>query len=385
MSTRAPALHPVAWWLWALGLAAAASRTTNPLVLLLVMATAGYVVAARRGEAPWARSYAGFFRIALAVLGLRLVFTVLLGSPVAGTHTVLTLPQLPLPSWAQGVRVGGRTTLEGLLFTLYDSLRLAAVLVCVGAANALASPARLLRLLPGALYEVGVAVVVALSFAPNLLADVRRLRAARRLRGRPDRGVRSVLSVGLPVLESALERSIALAASMDSRGFGRTRPVSRTVARATAALTLLGLLGLCAAVFGLLGPDGGAWALPLLPIGLALTAGGLALGGRRTVRTRYRPDPWTWREWLVTASGLAAGIAVTVLAARTPGPYAPAVVPPTAPELPLAAAAAVLLALLPAVVAPAPRPFTARATRAARAAQPTPAAPVRRAREAEQS
>ena len=27
------ALHPGAWWLWALGLATAASRTTNPLLL----------------------------------------------------------------------------------------------------------------------------------------------------------------------------------------------------------------------------------------------------------------------------------------------------------------------------------------------------------------
>ena len=31
------ALHPGAWWLWAVGLAAAASRTTNPLLLALVV------------------------------------------------------------------------------------------------------------------------------------------------------------------------------------------------------------------------------------------------------------------------------------------------------------------------------------------------------------
>ena len=29
-------LHPVAWWVWALGLATAASFTTNPLVLLTI-------------------------------------------------------------------------------------------------------------------------------------------------------------------------------------------------------------------------------------------------------------------------------------------------------------------------------------------------------------
>ena len=41
-------LHPGAWWLWALGLAAAASRTTNPLLLALVLA----VVAHGRRRAP---------------------------------------------------------------------------------------------------------------------------------------------------------------------------------------------------------------------------------------------------------------------------------------------------------------------------------------------
>ena len=35
------ALHPGAWWLWALGMAAAASRTTNPILLLLIVGGGG--------------------------------------------------------------------------------------------------------------------------------------------------------------------------------------------------------------------------------------------------------------------------------------------------------------------------------------------------------
>ena len=38
-------LHPAAWWLWALGLMVAATRTTNPFVLLTIVAVAGLVVA----------------------------------------------------------------------------------------------------------------------------------------------------------------------------------------------------------------------------------------------------------------------------------------------------------------------------------------------------
>ncbi|MEV6973366.1 CbiQ family ECF transporter T component [Kitasatospora sp. NPDC093806] len=355
-------LHPGAWWLWALGLGAAATRTTNPLLLLLLAAVAGYVVAARRGDAPWSRSYGAFLRLGLFVLGIRLVFAVLLGSPIPGTHVLFTLPEIPLPAWAQGVRIGGRVTVEGLLAALYDGLRLATLLVCVGAANALASPARLLRTLPGALYEAGVAVVVAMTFAPNLVADVQRLRAARRLRGRTDRGIAAVLSVGLPVLEGALERSVALAAAMDTRGFGRTAEVPRRLARLTAALTLTGLLGICLAAYGLLTAGGAGWAVPVLLVGLAAACAGLTLGSRRSVRTRYRPDPWALPEWLTAGSGLAVAASTTWLAALDPLAFAPTVVPPTAPELPLAAVAAALLGLVPAFAAPPPPRTTATAT-----------------------
>ncbi|WP_328496645.1 energy-coupling factor transporter transmembrane protein EcfT [Streptomyces sp. NBC_00414] len=358
-ATRTNAVHPGAWWVWALGLGTAASRTTNPLLLALLVGVAGYVVAARRTEAPWARSYGAFVKLALAVLGIRLAFAVVLGSPVPGTHTLVTLPELPLPDWAQGIRVGGRVTAEGLVFALYDGLKLATLLICVGAANALANPARLLKSLPGALYEAGVAVVVALTFAPNLIADVQRLRAARRLRGRSDTGLRGLLQVGLPVLEGALERSVALAAAMDARGYGRSAEVPPGVRRTTAALTLGGLVGVCAGTYGLLTAEGGSYGLPVLLAGLAAALGGLWLGGRRSLRTRYRPDAWGVRAWLVAASGAAVAALLILYASYDSATYAalhPGVVPLTAPTLPLWPAAAVLLGLLPAFVAPAPAP-----------------------------
>ncbi len=255
-------MHPGAWWLWALSLGVAATRTTNPLLLALLIATSAYVVAVCRSNAPWARSYAAFVKLALAVLFIRLFFAVALGSPVPGTHTIVMLPEVPLPDWAQGIRLGGTVTAEALVFALYDGLKLATLLICVGAANALAHPARLLKSLPGALYEMGVAVVVALTFAPHLIADAHRLRAARRLRGRPDRGIRGLLHVGLPVLEGALERSVALAAAMDARGYGRTAQVPASVRRTTTALTLGGLLGVCAGTYGLLTAQGTAYGLP---------------------------------------------------------------------------------------------------------------------------
>ncbi|WP_406416533.1 energy-coupling factor transporter transmembrane component T [Streptomyces sp. NBC_01614] len=345
-------LHPGAWWLWALSLGTAATRTTNPLLLTLLIATSAYVVATCRPNTPWARSYSAFVKLALAVLLIRLFFAVALGSPIPGTHVVVTLPEVPLPGWAQGIRLGGRVTAEALVFALYDGLKLATLLICVGAANALANPTRLLKSLPGALYEMGVAVVVALTFAPNLIADVQRLRAARRLRGRPDRGLRGLLHVGLPVLEGALERSVALAAAMDARGYGRTAQVPAAVRRTTTVLTLGGLLGVCAGTYGLLTAQGATYGLPVLLAGLAAALAGLWLGGRRTPRTRYRPDRWDVRAWLVTGSGVAVAVLLTLAASRDPGALHPGVVPLVAPTLPLWPAAAVLLGLLPAFVIP---------------------------------
>ncbi|MCZ7414036.1 MULTISPECIES: energy-coupling factor transporter transmembrane component T [unclassified Streptomyces] len=369
---RGNALHAGAWWLWALGLAAAASRTTNPVVLALLVAVAGYVVAVRRTDAPWARSYGVFLLLGLAVLVTRLLFALVLGSPVGGTTVLFTLPEIPLPEWAQGVRIGGRVTAEGMYFAFRDGMRLAALLACVGAANALASPARLLKSLPGALYEAGVAVVVAMTFAPHLVADVRRLRSAQRLRGRPDTGVRSILRVALPVLEGALERSVALAAAMDARGYGRTARVSPAVRRATTGCTLGGLLGVCVGAYGLLTADGAAFALPVLGIGLAAALAGLRLGGRRTVRSRYRPDRWGARAWLVAGSGAAVAAGVIALAAADPTALNPPAVPLTAPEAPPATVTVCLLGLLPAVVAPLPDRAPGRAARTATTEKPRP-------------
>ncbi|WP_329420222.1 energy-coupling factor transporter transmembrane component T [Streptomyces sp. NBC_01268] len=354
-ANRSNALHPGAWWLWALGLAVAASRTTNPLVLGLIVGVAGYVVAARRTEAPWARSYGAFVKLGLFVVALRVVFSLVLGSPIPGERLLFTLPEVPLPDWAQGVRIGGRVTAEQLVFALYDGLKLATLLICVGAANALANPARLLKSLPGALYEVGVAVVVAMTFAPNMVADVVRLRTARRLRGRPTGGVRALLQIGLPVLEGALERSVAVAASMDARGYGRTAQVPPAVRRTTAVLTIGGLLGVCAGSYGLLAAQGAGYGLPLLAAGLLAAVAGLRLGGRRAARTRYRPDRWGVRAWLVAASGIAVAVAMIWAASVDPEALRPGVVPLRAPELPLWPAASVLLGLLPAFVAPVPK------------------------------
>lgn len=347
-------LHPGAWWLWAIGLATAASRTTNPLLLLVVLAVAGYVVTARRSEAPWSRSFGMFLKLGIVVIAIRVVAQSVFGAAVPGT-VIVALPEVPLPDWAAGVTLGGPVTREALGAAVVDGLRLATVLACVGAANALANPKRLLATLPAALYELGVAVVVALSLAPSLVTSVQRIRSARRLRGRRDRGLRSILTVAMPVLEDALERSLALAAAMDSRGYGRRSTIPPRVRRLTATLTFLGLGGVVLGMYGLLdgtGPQG--LGIPVLLAGLASATAGLVLGGRATTRSRYRPDPWRGPEWITAATGVAGATGVMLTGLLDPGALDPELLPLRSLSLPIAATAGTLIALLPAWLTPPP-------------------------------
>ena len=99
-------------------------------------------------------------------------------------------------------------------------------------------------------------------------------------------------------------------------------------------------------------PGGG---IPFVALGAVLVGFGLAAGGRRTRRTRYRPEPWGLPEWLVTAAG--AGVVGCMVAAGVLGVAGLefSVYPLTMPGLPLLAVGGILLGLLPAWVAPVER------------------------------
>lgn len=333
-------------------MAAAASRTTNPLLLLLLIGSAAFVVHARRPDEPWGRSFAFFLRLGVIVIVVRVGVQLLFGAAV-GTTTVLDLPGLELPSWLAGVRLGGDVTWESLLMALFDGLRLATILICIGAANSLASPTRLLKSVPAALYELGVSVVVALTFTPQLVSDVERLRTARRLRGRRTSGVRAIAGSAIPVLEGALERSVTLAAAMDSRGYGRRGSQPRRQQRLAAGLLLGGLVAACIGTYGLVSTGSPVvLGLPLLVLGTGATIGALVLAGRTRIRTRYRPDPWATPEWLVSAAGVVtAALFATGAALGDPG-MDTSFDPPAWPQLPWIALVAIAVSTLPAWVAP---------------------------------
>ncbi|HEX9066695.1 MAG TPA: energy-coupling factor transporter transmembrane component T [Streptosporangiaceae bacterium] len=347
-------LHPVAWWIWAIALAVAASRTSNALLLLLIFGVLALTVALRRTDAPWARGYRFYLVMALSVIVIRVVFRIIFDSGASqGSLILFRLPQLPVPSWYSGIQIGGPVSAQAVAAAALDGARLACLLCCLGAANTLANPKRALQVLPGALYELGVAVTVALSVAPQLVESVQRVRRARRLRGATEHGLRALRAVAVPVLHDALDRSLLLAASMDARGYGRTGRASRASRRITGTMMLAGMAGLCIGAYGLLDATlPGAFADAGFAAGTALCVAGLALGGRRVARSRYRPDPWRWPEWVVCACGLACAAGLWLNLAHDQAALNPAGLGwPPLPPLP---AALILLAAVAGVAAPPP-------------------------------
>jgi len=348
-------VHPAAWWVWGLGVAAAATTTTHLVVLLIFVAAVLAVVASCADPTRRGSVFRTYLWVAGWTVAVRLVFRVVLPAGV-GTG-VLTLPEVSVGP----VVLFGTVTREALLGGLTGGLQLAVVILAVGAAHTLADALGLLRHAPSALAGITTALVVAVSVLPTLGRSVLDVRQAARLRGKRP-GLRRTV---VPVLEGTMDRSSALAAAMESRGYGATpvpppassssasvlrrTSVRPSVCRLVQPISLLGAVGVVAlATYALFDASWPGWAAPALSC-LAVLLCVVALRTGTTVRrTIYRAERWTVRAALVAASGMAAlGLLVVAAGPRVahPGPV-------LLPALSAVGLAAALLTALPVLVAP---------------------------------
>ena len=219
-------LHPLTWWIWAIGLAVSVIRFDSPVFTVVCVGAVAVVVFRNREDAPWGKSFNWTIKISLWILAIRTVIGVLIGVPIPGT-TLFTLPRLPLPDWMPGIRIGGAVTLERISSAVSEGMIICGIIIIFGAAASLTSPHRLLRVMPVYIYEFAISVVIATSVLPQLVSSVSRIRQAQKLRGQSLRGFSSWKRVAIPLLEESLARSLDLAAAMDSRGYGVSRKRSR--------------------------------------------------------------------------------------------------------------------------------------------------------------
>ena len=165
-------------------------------------------------------------KLALYVIAFRIFIGVIIGVPVPG-HNLFTLPTIPLPSWAAGIRLGGPVTWERVSSTVIESLNIAAIIALFGAATSVTNPRSVLRSLPPLFYELGTVLIIATTLTPQLVGNLKRIKVAQEIRGISSNRFLAWRQIAMPLLEDSLARALDLAAAMDSRGYGIKRKRSK--------------------------------------------------------------------------------------------------------------------------------------------------------------
>jgi energy-coupling factor transport system permease protein len=306
MNDRANALHSLTWLAWAVAATASIELAPNPLYVATVLAIVALVVETHRTASRTTRAFVVLLVVAIVFTLVRVVLILL--TTHTGGSSFLTIPSVTLPRALGGFAIGGHLEWGVLWSSLVEGFVVIGVMATFGAFNSVASHHELMQAMPRAFHEPGLVVSVALAFVPSTVAAVETVREADRARtgGRVIRRGRSVRLV-IPVLETGLERAVALAESMDSRGFGRGET---TAAQLWSGWLGLGsLVSLAAAMVALVGRASDV-ALGLALVGVASLVAAVLLAPIGQTGHRYRPRRFTRLDWLVLAVAAAAPIGV---------------------------------------------------------------------------
>ena len=352
MHTTSP-LHAVTWLLWALAAAACVQLAPSPVYVALVTAIAFLVVSVHRLDGTLAKAFPILVTLGVVFAVIRVALTALTTHTVAASSDVwFTLPQATLPRILGGFTVGGTIEATVVLQSAAQAFAVVGILAAFGAFNAVASHYELVQATPRAFHEPGLIITVALAFVPSTMAAVESAREADRARtgGRVVRRGRLLRLAG-PILESGLERAMALAESMDARGFAR---LDRTRSdRAAGWLGMASMLALGGSLVALVGRSSG-WALAAAITGMVGLVGAIVLASRGTRTTRYRPRKATFTDVWVAVVVVAAPLGIAVLGARGNTTLVWSAIPLRFPPLSLGPLVCLALLAVPALIAPVP-------------------------------
>lgn len=276
------------WMTWLLAAVVMTMITRNPFYTLVVL------LAVRLVDVVCALPNAGLnlplARIGLVLLTFAMVFNTLFVH--VGETVLFRLPG----SWPY---IGGPLTLEAAAFGAGNGLILLTLLVIFTTFNEVVTTGELVRLAPRALRDLAVVVLIGLTYVPETMRQLRRIREAQAIRGHQVKGLRDWQPVLIPLMIGGLERAMGVAEAMVSRGYGST-----TDARQPLSVQLLLLAGLLASFVGWMLSFWLGW-----PGWLVMAAGIVAIGallwrlGQQTPFTRYRTERMT--GWNVGLMGTA--------------------------------------------------------------------------------
>ena len=303
-------IHPLAWALWGTAAIVSIQIAPNPVYVAAVLIACSAVVAVHGHGGPLTRAFPALLTIGVVFALVRIVLAGL--TTRGGGPVLLTLPSAEVPAALGGFTVGGPLDAGVLVRAAAEGFVIVGIMAVCGAFNAVVDHHQLLRLIPRAFAEMGVAVAVAVAFVPTFLDAAKAAGEADRARtgGVAVRRGRWRRLTG-PVIERALEQAVALAESMDSRGFGRAGPTPGD--RRAVALSTLGMV-VMAAGLGVLATGSGGMAITIVLAGAAMVVGAVIVASRASTRTRHRVLRVERRDLLIGASALAVPAVLAILA-----------------------------------------------------------------------
>lgn len=281
--------NTLAWVIWLSSAAILTLLMRNPLYLIILLLVARLVQNACGGEQ--ASLKISLWQLSAVIMLFSIFFNLLL---VHVGQTVLF--RLPRNLWL----VGGPITLEAIVYGAISALILITLLAVFMAFNNIVPTSDLIAIIPRALTNLGVVILIAVSYVPETLNQLQRVREAQALRGHRIRGLRDWQPIIIPLLVGGLERSMNLAETMVARGYGATG--GQPLAARIRGIMLAGLVLIFAGWMVSYNNSLIGWLLVLSGGGFLLLA--YYEQGRKIKRTRYTFVRWQIQDWLLVVISL---------------------------------------------------------------------------------
>lgn len=204
------------WWVWATSAAILSSLISQPTALLGLSLGTALLVRQFATSQSDLQHFRWMLRIAFWLAVVRFSFQILLGTQM-GNQVLFELPEIHMPEFLAGLRIGGVVTLLSLEYGAMQALRLAALVIIFGGVSAIASPRKLLLLSPDKFQRLQLFASLTLNFLPQLTQDAERLLRANRWRGQKSNRILQLSRNLIPLTETVLDRAINQGAALAVR------------------------------------------------------------------------------------------------------------------------------------------------------------------------